>query len=177
MNTFQIKDINLSFLTEHCADLVASIGVSAVDSAREGLMAEGKTEGEAVGMAAGIAQETQRIQDVEASLISGHEALIQTLKFDGTTTGPEAAVKVIQAEKSGAGQTLKDIESDSPKPADTVSVDAAIDTADEDANLTVEERAKKNWDAKADLRAEYGTIERYESFLKHSPDIRVKTDR
>ncbi len=78
---------------------------------------------------------------------------------------------------TGAGKALKDIKSDSPKPADTVSVDAGLDDSVDDSNLTVEERAKKNWDAKADLRAEYGTYERYESFLKHSPDIRVKTDR
>ena len=181
MNTFQIKDINLAFLKENCSDLVASIEDGAVDSAREGLLAEGKElgliEGESAGMTAGIAQETQRIKDVESSLIPGHEALIQTLKFDGKTTGPEAAVKVIQAEKTGAGKVLGDLESDSPKPASTVSVDAAADDVVDDSNLTVEERAKKNWDANANLHAEYGTYERYESFQKHAPDIRVKTDR
>jgi signal peptide peptidase SppA len=177
MNTFQIKDITAAFLAEHCAPLVASIGTSAVDSARADLIAEGTTSGMVEGEIAGIAQETQRIKDVEASLIPGHEALIQSLKFDGKTTGPEAAVKVIQAEKSGAGKVLADIESDSPQPASPVAIDAGADDSADDSNLTIDERAKNKWDASAETREEYGTYGRLVAFMKNSPNIRVKTDR
>ena len=181
MNTFKIADINRDFLAEHCPDLVASIGVSAVDAAKGDLVADGHelglTEGTEAGMAAGIKQETQRIKDVEASLIPGHEALIASLKFDGKTTGPEAAVKVIQAEQSDAGKVLKDIEDDAPKPAASVSVDAGAPEADAISQLPEDEQVKANWDSKPAIRTEYGTFERYAAFVKNSGNIRVKTDK
>lgn len=58
----------------------------------EALIAEGRQ--------AGAAAECQRIKDVEALSMPGHEALIASLKFDGKTSGPEAAVKVLQAENA-----------------------------------------------------------------------------
>ena len=51
---------------------------------------------------------------------------------------------------------------------------SAIDDEFDDSNLTVEDRAKK-WDADPKIRAEFGTYERYESFMKHAPDIRIKS--
>ena len=180
MNTFKITDINQAFLADHCPELVASIGVSAVDSAKDDLVADGHalglSEGTEAGMAAGIAQETQRIKDVEASLIPGHEALIASLKFDGKTTGPEAAVKVIQAEKSDAGKALKDIEDDAAEVVASVSIDAGADEADAISKLPADEQAKANWDSKPAIRAEYGTFERYEAFVKNSGNIRVKSN-
>ena len=50
---------------------------------------------------------------------------------------------------------------------------SAIDDGFDDSNLTVEDRAKK-WDADPKIRAEFGTYERYESFMKHASDIRIK---
>ena len=40
-----------------------------------------------------------RIKDVEAQSLPGHTELIEQLKYDGKTTGPEAAVKILQVEK------------------------------------------------------------------------------
>jgi len=53
--------------------------------------------------AEGAAAERARIQAVEAQALPGHAALIAALKFDGKTTGPEAAVAVLQAERSARG--------------------------------------------------------------------------
>ena len=50
--------------------------------------------------AAGAAAELQRIKDVRAQTLPGHEALIETLAFDGKTTGPEAAMAVMAAERA-----------------------------------------------------------------------------
>jgi len=47
----------------------------------------------------GADAERARIQAVEGQALPGHEALISTLKFDGKTSGPEAAVAVLAAEK------------------------------------------------------------------------------
>lgn len=47
----------------------------------------------------GADAERQRIQAVKSQFIPGHEALIEVLMFDGKTTGPEAAVAILDAEK------------------------------------------------------------------------------
>ncbi|MBI3582382.1 MAG: S49 family peptidase [Nitrospinae bacterium] len=47
----------------------------------------------------GAVAEVSRIKAVKGQLISGHETLIESLAFDGKTTGPEAAVAVLDAEK------------------------------------------------------------------------------
>jgi signal peptide peptidase SppA len=52
--------------------------------------------------AAGAASERQRIADVRAQFMPGHEALIETLAGDGKTTGPEAAVQVLAVERTRA---------------------------------------------------------------------------
>lgn len=49
--------------------------------------------------AAGATAERERIQAVLAQSMPGHEALVQTLAFDGKTTGPEAAVAVLGAHR------------------------------------------------------------------------------
>jgi hypothetical protein len=68
----------------------------------------GKTEG--------ATAERERIKAVEAQAVPGYETLISELKFDGKTTGPEAAVKVLAAEKEKRGKVLSDLKADAPKP-------------------------------------------------------------
>jgi signal peptide peptidase SppA len=58
-----------------------------------------KDEAYVMGLASGAEEERMRIMDVEAQLIPGHEDLIDSLKFDGKTTGEEAASRVVVAEK------------------------------------------------------------------------------
>lgn len=60
---------------------------------------KGVSEGMAKGELSGAERERNRIRDVEDQLIPGHEALIASLKYDGKTTGPEAAVIVLRKEK------------------------------------------------------------------------------
>lgn len=90
--------------TEHAA-LVAQIEAEA----REGLLtadqaseqaAELVAAARAEGVQEGAAGERQRIADVRAQLIPGHETLIEQLAFDGQTTGPEAAQAIVAAEKA-----------------------------------------------------------------------------
>ena len=50
--------------------------------------------------AEGAESERQRIAAVRAQSMRGHEALIERLAADGKTTGPEAAVAVVAAEKA-----------------------------------------------------------------------------
>jgi signal peptide peptidase SppA len=117
------------------------------------------------GFAAGSAAERERIQSVEAQVLPGHEDLIKGLKFDGKTTGPQAAVAVLAAEKAKKGKALENLRADAPAPAPA----AASETGDPDAGrqgadatAPLEERCKQAWDRDAKLRAEFTN---YESFL------------
>src|ERR1700675_31955 len=77
---------------------------------------KGKSEGESA--------ERERIKAVEAQGegMPGHDQLIQELKFDGKTTGPEAAVRVLAAEKKKKASRIADIRTDAPSavPAGTI---------------------------------------------------------
>lgn len=112
----------------------------------------------------GAEAERKRIQDVEAQSIPGHEALIAGLKFDGKTTGPEAAVEVLKAEKSLRATTANNIIKDSGAPVHAVEPDTA--SATPDANLPINERAKKEWDSKPEIRDEFFSLESYTAFLE-----------
>lgn len=61
--------------------------------------AEGYANGLEEGKKLGADAERARIKDVEAQSLPGHTELIEQLKYDGKTTGPEAAVKILQVEK------------------------------------------------------------------------------
>jgi signal peptide peptidase SppA len=49
--------------------------------------------------AEGAVAETQRVNDVRAQLVPGHEALIEQFAADGHTTGDEAARAIVSAER------------------------------------------------------------------------------
>ncbi|WP_128003457.1 S49 family peptidase [Piscinibacter defluvii] len=68
-------------------------------------------------MAAGAQQERERIQAVRAQVLPGHEALIEQLAFDGKTTGPEAAVAVLNAERGVVAGAAAAHRSDAPPAA------------------------------------------------------------
>ena len=66
--------------------------------------------------AEGAAAERERITQVRAQSLPGHEALIERLAFDGKTTGPEAASVVLKAERDRLGQQAASLASDAPQP-------------------------------------------------------------
>jgi hypothetical protein len=102
-------------------------------------------------LAEGAAAECARIKDVLAQSMPGHEVLVAQLAFDGKTTGPEAAVQVLAAEKKirlSAAQNLKDdavAPVAAPIPAEPVDI----------SKLPVAERCKAAWDRDPELRAEF----------------------
>lgn len=107
-------------------------------------------EGRLAGIAAGAEAEQARIQAVEAQALPGHEALIAALKYDGKTSGPEAAVQVLQAEKSNSARLLKTLETEAVKPADQSMEEAVAENA-----KTPEEQWDAAWGKDAGLRAEF----------------------
>jgi len=70
----------------------------------------------AEGQAAGASAERDRITSVRAQSMPGHEALVEQLSMDGKTTGAEAAMAVIAADKAQAGKRRDDMAADAVKP-------------------------------------------------------------
>jgi len=65
----------------------------------------------------GATSERARIEAVLAQSLPGHEALINKLAFDGKTTGDQAAVQVLAAEKTARGEKLGKLRAEAPEPA------------------------------------------------------------
>jgi hypothetical protein len=129
----KVKSMDLDKLKSEFPDLVAAIAKEATAD-QETKLAQARQEG--------AEAERGRIQEVRLQLVPGHEALIEELAFDGKTTGPEAAVKVIAAEKlvrtvtlenfkKSAPEVLKQDSTDNSAPADPIAAKWAKMSADE----------------------------------------------
>lgn len=116
----------------------------------------GKVEGFKAGREEGSKAERDRIKAVRAQALAGHESLIEQMCEDGITTGEQAAMKILQAEKLlrvNAQQNLQADNKDLPK----VPVDPPppVDpSAGED--LSTPEGMKAKWDKDKALREEFG---------------------
>ena len=125
-------------------------------------------------MAAGATAERSRIQAVESALIPGHEALIATLKFDGKSSGGDAALAVNQAERALRTSQGAAANADAPKPvantpAPTVDAGAAAQASAEKQrvdSLPVEERCQAQWEASAEIRTEFASLADYTALVK-----------
>lgn len=126
------------------------------------ILAEGRT--------AGATAERERIQAVEGQLIPGHEALINSLKFDGKSNGGDAASAVIAAERKVRETQAKNLAGEAPPPLKQVPP-ATVTQPDADAgdaSLPIEERAKAAWDKDAKLRGEFTSLAAYTAYVRAS---------
>lgn len=149
--------INREFLNANHASLVAEI------------LAEGRNAGLKEGREQGASAERSRIQDVEAQALPGHEKLIAGLKFDGKTTGPEAAAQVLAAEKQKLAGMRSALREDAPDPAASAASatgDQAAEAAAAEAKLPLEERCKKRWERDEKIRGEFHSLEAFTAYQK-----------
>lgn len=130
-----------------------------------------KAQGLEEGKAAGAEAERKRIQEVEAQLIPGHEALVNTLKFDGKTTGPEAAVQILAAEKQARGNVLASLQTESPQPLPAV---ATVTNSSVDPNLPLEDRCKAKWEKSPEVRDEFTSLAAFTAYTRAEESGRVK---
>jgi hypothetical protein len=115
---------------------------AAKDEAHKAGLEAGLTQGRTEGATA----ERERIQAVEKVSLPGHETLIATLKFDGKTSGPEAAVQVLKSERELREKNLSQIRTEAPKPVPESTGTAAADAqtaAGATANTTAKADAKE----------------------------------
>jgi capsid assembly protease len=147
---------------------IASIGASIssqaeLDAAIDKLTAEATAKGKTEGVTAGATAERERIKAVEAAAqgFPGHDELVAKIKFDGKTTGDQAASQILAAERTLRGDKLKDLKADAPEAAasstpnpkkEKEQADAAAGKAEVDphvmagkiAQLVKDEQAKGN---------------------------------
>ena len=138
-------------------------------------------EGRKEGFKAGADAERSRIQAVEeqGSVLAGHEDLVAKLKFDGKTTGDQAAAQILAAEKKKLGGIAADLKTDAPKTApNTPTEDQARSGVQKiDATMSQEQVtavAKENWLKNPKLHREFTSEAAYTAFCKAEASGRVR---
>lgn len=137
----EVFDLGIASLKEK----TAQVAFEASDNVEKAKSA-GKDFGIIEGKVIGAKEERERILAVESMATPGNEKLVQTLKADGKTTGPEAAVKMIQADKAAKASGIKTLADESVDP-----IEGEVSTESTGDNKTL----KETWDADAGLRAEF----------------------
>jgi len=115
----QEHNMDIKTLKEEHPDLVAAI-VTEATAGLDQKLTEAK--------AAGAQAENERVAAVRGQLIPGHEALIDQLAADGRTTGPEAAMAIIGAEKGLRAGALAAMDKEAPALIPAASQDEAVKT-------------------------------------------------
>lgn len=141
----------------------------------EAIIAEataGQAEALATARLEGAAVERERISAVRAQSIPGHEALVDALAFDGTSTAADAAVAIIAAEKKLRETALHDMQADAPPAAPAAEPDPAPA-----ASPDTEEAAKAQYDKDAALQKEFGSFASYFAYVKASSAGRARIFR
>ena len=83
----------------------------------------GHAEALVAAKAEGAAAENQRIKDVRAQSLPGHEALVEQMAFDGVSTGADAALAIVNAEKSLRQSAASALDIDAPPVVPSISGD------------------------------------------------------
>ena len=122
----------------------ASAGPAEFERGKAEGLAAGIEQGKAEGMAAGAKAERERIQAIEAEAdgLPGHEKLVASLKFDGKTTGEQAATAILRAEKKLRADHGANLAADANAINISASAPGATDAADQ-ARAAAENGGKK----------------------------------
>ncbi len=70
--------------------------------------------------AEGASAERDRIKAIEDQLVPGHEALVNSMKFDGKSSAGDVAIAVLAAEKTSREAAAKAMVTDAPKPVEQI---------------------------------------------------------
>jgi ClpP class serine protease len=128
-------------------------------------------EGREAGFEAGAVAERKRIQDVEAQVLPGHEKLIASLKFDGKTTGPEAAALVVTAERGANEMRATALATERPAPAPSAEAPKDEPKVNPKAVPGTEAEAKAKYEASAELQQEFKTFAVYWAYAQAAVSI------
>jgi len=116
--------MNLEQLKAEHPDLVAQI----VAEATEGMLAAAEVQPQIdAAKTEGAEAERKRISDVRGQVIPGHEALIEKLAFDGKSTGADAALAIVAAEKTLRSKAAADLDSEAPPAVPAVNAEDGLE--------------------------------------------------
>lgn len=151
----EVKNVDLKTLQEEYSELYASV----VDTAKAEGLKEGKQEG--------AKAENQRIKEIKENALAGHEALIESLIADVKTTGAEAAIKILQAEKALQAEAVKQAEKDKVAPVPAIHAEDPGQEKKEKPGeeASVKERAKWDWENDKSVKKDFEALEDYENYL------------
>jgi len=156
----------------------ASTGADPMPITREQLAAEAPDVLAAVlaeGAQQGAATERARIQAVEAAALPGYEAVIAALKFDGKSTGGDAALAVIAADRAARNANAAALAAEAPPAVPQAAANPMPAAAGaEDESAPIDERAKATWEADASVRAEFGNLAAYTAFRRAQASGKVR---
>lgn len=151
--------------------ITAGLVLEQAPDVAEAFREEGKAELDVDSIkAAAATAECERIKGVFAQSVTGHEDAINEMAFDGKTTGPEAAVKILQAVKAKQGKIADNLHKDGAeltivKPSADNAVEESTAETELGKNATLEERAKAAWDKDSKLQADFGG--NFEAYLSY----------
>lgn len=128
-----------------------------------------KSEGVEAALKSGAETERQRIQGVLEQSVAGCEEMVQEMAFDGKTTGPEAAVKVLAQLKVVGEAKLNELESESNEPAGTSHEEPAPAKTDEP--ITMETQITDAWNANPELHASFIDFDGYKALCLRENQI------
>jgi hypothetical protein len=127
------------------------------------------------GVEAGAEFERTRVRAVQDQAMPGHEALVETLKFDGHTTGEQAAVLILAAERKKLGAYADDLRT-APAPPPT-EITTRTTTQEVDATMTpqqIELIAQEEWANNPNLSREFTSLITYVAFRKAEAAGRIR---
>ncbi len=156
--------IDRAYLSANHPALLAEIRQEGYAEGREKGLVEGKIEG--------ASAERQRIKDVESYSMPGHEALIESLKYDGQTSGEAAGARVARAHKEMLTKVGADLNADAPQALPAA--EAAVATAESLDHLSLEDRCKAKWENDPKVKADNSTFEGYLALEKAREQGRVR---
>jgi hypothetical protein len=112
------------------------------------------------GFLEGQRKERERIQSIEAQSLPGHEALINTLKWDGISAGGDAAMRILAVEKVQREHMAAVLKQEAPLPLSPLVDESPL------ASMPLEARCKAEWDRSSAIREEFHSLEGYTAYRK-----------
>lgn len=176
-------EITRDFISEHHPAVAAQLraeGAAEISSNTEAVLAlpvvaEGVKNAVAGAEASAAAAERERIKAVEAqgAALPGFESLIAELKYDGKTTGPEAAVALLAANSERLEKTKSTMRSEVPPPLAAVAGEEAFESVEDDGT-PLAERCEAQWRKSAELRGEFGSLDAFVAYTQAEQAGRVR---
>ncbi len=108
--------MDLKTLKEKHPDLVAAVADETMAGLDEEKLKTARPDLVSALARRGAEAETERIRDVRAQLIPGHEDLIARLELDGKSTGADAAKAIVAAEKQLRKRAAEAMENNANDP-------------------------------------------------------------